>query len=292
MRNREISEKRLGLSMISLPMLLLLFFAFIPIIYLGYLSTQDIQGLINRGFVGLDNYREVLATGRLQSSLTATVLFSLGTIAVQMVVSMIIALALNVKFKGRNIVRSIILIPWAIPTVMVGIMWSRFLAGTDGYVNATLRLMGILDGEFNWFLRRGLALLMVILVDSWKFTPIFVMIFLAGLQGIPSTLYEAAIVDGASKFQKFWHITLPLMKPVIMISLIMRTIFSLRAFDLIFILTQGGPGDATRVLSFYAYQETFSYLRRGHGASIAFMLLILTAIITILYVKIGTISKN
>jgi len=286
LKGKELSEGKLGSIMMSPAIVLIIVTAVIPIIYVFYLSTQDIRGIMNMGFVGLENYRTIIETGRLQSALVATFLFGFGTIAFQLVVAMIVALALNVEFKGRNMVRSLILIPWAIPTALVGVMWSRFLASTDGYFNATLRLLGLAEGEVNWFLSRGTAIMMVILVDSWKFTAIFVMIFLAGLQAIPTTFYEAALVDGANRLQRFFRLTLPIMKPVILVALIMRTIFVFHAFDLIFILTGGGPGDATRVLSYYTYQETFSFLRHGRGAAVAFILFLLTAVVTLIYIKI------
>lgn len=272
--------------MLSPAIILILLTAVIPIFYVLYLSTQDIRGIMNQGFVGLNNFRIIIQSGRLQSALTATLLFGFGTITFQMVAAMIAALALNVEFKGRSFVRTLILIPWAIPTALVGVMWNRFLSATDGYFNATLRLIGLIDGEMNWFLDRGIAIMMVILVDSWKFTPIFIMIFIAGLQAIPTSFYEAALVDGASKVKQFFYLTLPLMRPVILVALIMRTIFVFHAFDLIFILTGGGPGDATRVLSYYAYQESFSFLRHGRGAAVAFILFLITGLITLIYLKI------
>ncbi len=285
-KGKEISEKKLGLFMITPTMLIILLTAVIPIIYVLYLSTQDIRGIMNQGFIGLQNYRTIIESGNLQSALIATLLFGFGAIIFQMVAAMIIALALNVDFTGKNVVRSLILIPWAIPTALVGVMWTRFLSSTDGYFNATLRLLGLATGEVNWFLSRGTAIFMVIMVDSWKFTPIFVMIFLAGLQAIPRSFYEAALVDGANRVQQFFYLTLPIMKPVIMVALIMRTIFIFHAFDLIFILTRGGPGDATRVLSYYTYQESFQFLRHGRGSAVAFILFILTAIVTVGYIKV------
>lgn len=286
MKSKEISEKKLGLLMISPTLIIILITAVIPIFYVLFLSTQNIRGIMNQGFVGLDNYKEIITSGNLQSALLATFYFGFGAIIFQMVAAMIVALALNVDFKGKNVVRSLILIPWAIPTALVGIMWTRFLSSTDGYFNATLRLLGLVSGEVNWFLSRFTAIFMVILVDSWKFTPIFVMIFLAGLQAIPKSFYEAALVDGANKFQQFFYLTLPIMKPVIMVALIMRTIFIFHAFDLIFILTRGGPGGATKVLSYYTYQESFQFLRHGRGSAVAFILFLLTALVTIAYIKV------
>lgn len=285
MQSREISEGKLGILMSSPAMIIILVTAIIPISYALYLSTQDIRGIMNHGFVGLQNYINIIETGRLQSALVATLIFGGGVIVFQMITAMIVALALNVEFRGRNIVRSLILIPWAIPTALVGVMWSRFLASTDGYFNATLRLLGILQGEMPWFLNRFTAIMMLILVDSWKFTSIFIMIFLAGLQAIPTTFYEAALVDGASRFQRFFYLTLPLMKPVVLVALIMRTIFVFHTFTLIYILTGGGPGDATRVMAYYAYQESFTFLRHGRGAAVAFILFLLTGIVTVIYIK-------
>lgn len=241
MKTTDLSERKLGTLMMTPTFLLILFTAVIPILYVLYLSTQDIRGIVNRGFVGFQNYVDIIETGRLQASLGATMYYAFGTIVFQMVVGMIVALALNVKFWGRNAVRALILVPWAIPTSLVAIMWSRFLSATDGYFNAVLRLLGLVHGELNWFLDPFLAITMVVLVDSWKFTPITVMIFIAGLQAIPVSLYEAAVVDGANRWQQFLFVTLPIMKPVILVALIMRTIFVFHAFDLIFILTKGGP---------------------------------------------------
>ncbi len=292
MKGKEITEGKLGSIMMTPAIVLIIATAVIPIIYVFYLSTRDIRGIMDMGYIGLENYRTIIETGRLQSALVATFLFGFGTIAFQLVAAMIVALALNVEFKGRNLVRSLILIPWAIPTALVGVMWSRFLASTDGYFNATLRLLGLVEGEVNWFLSRGTAIMMVILVDSWKFTAIFVMIFLAGLQAIPTTFYEAALVDGANRLQRFFRLTLPIMKPVILVALIMRTIFVFHAFDLIFILTGGGPGDATRVLSYYTYQETFSFLRHGRGSAVAFILFLLTGLVTLIYIKILGTKKQ
>ncbi len=292
MRTTDISERRLGTLMMAPTFLLILFTAVIPILYVLYLSTQDIRGIMNRGFVGLQNYVTIIETGRLQSALWATMYYAFGTIAFQMVLGMIVALALNVKFMGRNFVRALILVPWAIPTSLVGIMWSRFLSATDGYFNATLRLLGLVHGELNWFLDQWLAITMVVMVDSWKFTAITVMIFIAGLQAIPTSMYEAAVMDGANRWKQFLYVTMPIMKPVILVALIMRTIFVFHAFDLIFILTQGGPGDSTRVLSYYVYQESFLFLRHGRGAAAAFILFILTALITVVYVKFLRVKEQ
>jgi len=284
-KTTDISERKLGSLLMAPTFLLILFTAVIPILYVLFLSTQDIRGIMNRGFVGFQNYQDIIASGRLQASLGATLYYAFGTIFVQMVVGMVVALALNVEFMGRNVVRALILVPWAIPTSLVAIMWSRFLSATDGYFNAVLRLLGLVHGELNWFLDPWLAITMVVLVDSWKFTPITVVIFIAGLQAIPSSVYEAALVDGANRWKQFVHVTLPMMRPVILVALIMRTIFVFHAFDLIFILTKGGPGDSTRVLSYYTYQESFIFLRHGRGAAVAFILFLLTAVITLLYVR-------
>ncbi len=283
---KELGEKKLAFLLMSPATLVILLTAVIPICYALYLSTQDIRGIMNLGFIGLQNYRHIIESGRLQSALVATLLFGGATIVIQMTVGMIVALALSVQFWGRNIVRAIILIPWAIPTAIVALMWGRFLSSTDGYVNATLRILGFIEGEFNWFLNRYLAIGVVSLVDSWKFTPIFVLIFLAGLQAIPDSYYEAATVDGATRFKQFFYITLPIMKPVVLVALIMRTIFVFHTFDLIFILTKGGPGDSTRVLSYYTYQESFTFLRQGRGAAVAFILFLLTLGVTLTYIRL------
>ena len=276
----------LSLFLVAPAVLIILSVNLYPIGYSVYLSLFDIRGLINRGFVGLENYRDLLSAGTLYRSLVATAYFTFGAVLVQTGLGLAVALALNVPFRGNYLVRSLLMVPWAIPSALGALMWQRFFSSVDGYVNASLRALGLLSGTINWFLNPWLAMTVVIWVDSWKMTPLYAIIFLAALQAIPKELYETAAIEGANRFQSFWFITFPILRPVIAIVLILRTVLVFQAFDFIYILTSGGPGDSTRVIAYYAYQEAFAFLQRGRGAAMAIIIFLLTLLVTLAYTRI------
>jgi ABC-type sugar transport system permease subunit len=266
-----------------------------PVGYSVYQSLFDIRGLVNRGFVGGQNYVDLLTSGQMHRSLGATAYFTLGSVLIQTGAGLAIALALNVPFRGNYLVRSLLIIPWAIPSALGALMWQRFFSSVDGFVNATLRHLGLLKGDINWFLDPWLAMSAVIWVDSWKMTPLYAIIFLAALQAIPKDLYETAAIEGANRWQTFRFVTLPILMPIIVIVLILRMVLVFQAFDFIYILTNGGPGDSTRVIAFYAYQEAFQFLERGRGAAIAVIIFVCTLAITVLYaaiIRIGRIGRS
>lgn len=278
-------ETLLALLLVAPAILLILAVNLYPIGYSFYQSLYDVRGLLNRGYIGLRNYADLLSSPTMYRSLGATLYFTLGAVGLQTVFGLLIALALNVPFRGNFLVRSLIIVPWAIPSALGALMWQRFFSAIDGYVNATLRMFGVLKGDINWFLDPFLAMSVVIWVDSWKMIPLYALIFLAALQAVPKELYESAAIEGASKVQSFFHVTLPILKPVIGIVLILRTVLVFQAFDFIYILTAGGPGDSTRVIAYYAYQEAFTFLQRGRGAAIAIIIFVLTGVITYIYMR-------
>lgn len=286
----EITQSQLGILLIAPAIVFIVAVNIYPVLYSLYNSTFHIRGIQNLGFVGLQNYIDLLQSPRLWRSLAATFYFATGTIMVQLILGMAISLALNVEFWGQKLVRALIVVPWAIPTSLAALMWRRFFHPVDGYVNATLRMLGLLEGDLSWFIERFLAIAAVVFVDSWKTTSLFVLIFLAALQAIPRDLYESASIEGANRFQTFFYITLPIMKPILLVALIMRTIFVFQAFDIIHLMTAGGPGDSTRVLSYYAYQETFTFMQYGRGAALSFILFAITGLVTLGYIYL--LRKN
>ncbi|GAB1483249.1 sugar ABC transporter permease [Treponema sp.] len=291
-RKPDFSDRNLGIALVIPAVLVVLAINLYPILYAIVQSLYSIRGLLNQGFVGFENYLEILGSPRLWRSLGATAYFSIGTVTVQTVLGIAIAQVLNVSFRGNNLVRASFIIPWAIPASLGALMWKRFLSSTDGYVNALLRMTGLLDGDMNWFLNPVLAMFVVILVDTWKNTPLYAIIFLAALQGIPAEIYESAGLEGASRWQKFRFITLPILKPIIGMVVVLRTMLVFQAFDAIYILTSGGPGDSTRVIAYYAYQEAFLFLQFGKGASLSVILFILTIIITVIYSRLISFSSK
>lgn len=281
-------EKYLGFFMVLPAVILILIFSIYPVIRSLHMSLHDIDAMRNHGFVGLQNYIDLINSPRLWGSFGATLIYGIGSIVIQIGLAISIAIALNKEFFARKFVRALIVIPWAIPTAMSAIMWRRFFHPIDGFINASLRYLGLLQGDFSWFSTPVRAFSVVLFVDAWKFTPLFIMIFLATLQAIPDHYYEAAKIQGATSWQMFTMVTLPILKPTLIVALIMKTIFVLHSFEQIFILTGGGPGASTRILSFFAYQETFGYLNYGTGAAIAFIMFIITVIISIFYIRILT----
>ena len=279
-------DRRLGIVLIAPAMLMILAINAYPIGYALYQSLFSIRGLLNQGYVGLGNYWEIVSSPRLWRSLGATLFFTVGTVTAQTVLGLVMAVALNVPFRGNRLVRASIIVPWAIPAALGAVMWRRFFASTDGYINAVLRMVGLLEGDMTWFLHPVLAMVVVIWVDTWKNTPLYAVIFLAALQGIPREVYESARIDGAGRIQQFAAITLPILRPVIGLIMVLRTVLVFQAFDAIYIMTSGGPGDSTRVIAYYAYQEAFQFLQFGRGAALSVVLFALTIVVTIIYSRI------
>jgi multiple sugar transport system permease protein len=173
-----------------------------------------------------------------------------------------------------------------LPPVVVGVVWRLMLNPNFGAINGTLKGVGIKTEALTWTASPTLAFASVIMVDIWQWTPFMFLILLAGLQAIPEEPYEAALIDGSSPWQTFRHITLPLLKPAILIALLLRTMDLLRVFDQIFILTEGGPGSATETISLYIYRTAFRFSDFGYAASMSFVLLLLTNIISLLYIRL------
>ena len=191
----------------------------------------------------------------------------------------------NGPLRGRSLFRSALLIPMMLPPVVVGIVWRLMLNPDFGAVNGTLKGAGVNTDALTWTASPALALASVIAVDIWQWTPFIFLVLLAGLQAIPQEPYEAAVIDGSSAWQTFRHVTLPLLKPAILIALLLRTMDLLRVFDQIFILTEGGPGFATETVSLYIYRTAFRFSDFGYAAAMSFVLLALTNVISVIYIK-------
>ena len=182
--------------------------------------------------------------------------------------------------------RAILLIPMMLPPVVVGVVWRLMFNPDFGAINGTLKGAGVNTEALTWTASPGLALASVIAVDVWQWTPFMFLILLAGLQAIPQEPYEAAMIDGSNWWQTFRHITLPMLKPAILIALLLRTMDLLRVFDQIFILTEGGPGFATETVSLYIYRTAFRFADFGYAAAMSFVLLALTNIISLVYIRL------
>jgi multiple sugar transport system permease protein len=272
------------------PMILaLLLISAIPIVYSFWISVQkyNLRQPNNIHFNGLDNYIAVLSNAEFWTSLRITATFTFGALIFEVITGVALALLLNEKFVGRGILRSVMLLPWAIPGVIAGVMWKWIFNPKFGALNGLLFQLGIIKEYQSWVgFDPNVAMASLIFVQVWNALPFNTIVLLAALQGIPGDLYEAATVDRAGIWSRFRHITLPWLAQPIMIIMILATMGGLRVFDLIYVLTGGGPGDSTRVVTFTAYKKAFDALDFGLANAYAYILTFITLIIGLIYIRI------
>jgi len=282
---------------ITLPAILVIVITVIyPVIYLFRLTLSEVgwqMGAVQFTFVGLDNLRALLSDPAFLNSVRRTLTFTLVTVPASLVLGMGVALALNNIRRGATLVRMGILLPWLVPPVAAGLIWRWMLHDQIGLVNWILVSTGILAEKQAWLAEVATAMPSVIWVDVWSNTPMVAIILLAGMQAISHELYDAATVDGASARQRFRYVTLPLLRPQILIALLLRTIFSLRAFDIVVMLagskygsSAGNPAGTTQLFSLLIWQRAIENLRFGSSAAIALVVFTLTLIISIGYIAV------
>jgi len=240
---------------------------------------------LGQKFIGWDNYYDLATDPVALQSLLTSMTFVAVTTPVEVLLGLGMALVLNESFRGRGWLRAVVLVPWAIPTVVSSQMW-RFLFN-DRYGLFNFVLFGDATDRY-WapLAEPGLALMSIMVADIWKTSSFAALIILAGLQVIPSEIYEAASIDGASPSQKFRHITLPLVKPALLLALLFRTIDAFKVFDLVFVMTQGGPADTTNVLQFYGYKKSFAEGMIGYGSTIAVAVFLVSLLLSIVYIRL------
>jgi multiple sugar transport system permease protein len=238
---------------------------------------------LGRPFVGLDNYQFILSDPAFWESVRITVVFVVLAVTIEISLGLSVALMLNRPFRGRTAVRLLALLPWAVPSVVNGIMWKWILNPSYGAANGLLYQLGIIDEYIIWLGDPKLALLMVVWADVWKETSFIMLLFLAALQTIPHELYEAAIVDGANTVQRFINVTIPLIRPTLFVAIALRTIWALKSFDLIYTLTAGGPSGGTSVIGYYTYMKSFVSLQLGRGSAAAYIMTLAVMVIVFFY---------
>jgi multiple sugar transport system permease protein len=250
-----------------------------PVLSALYLSLHRKLIIFNIDkYVGLDNYRFLLRDDRFWNALGNTVYFTVLSVALELLLGLCIALLLNRTFRFRGLVRALVLIPWAVPTVVSARMW-EWMYNTDfGILNY------LLGAKINWLGNPFWAMNAAVFMDVWKTTPFVVILLIAGLQVIPRDLYQAAEIDGAGKWSVFRRITLPLLMPVVLVVLIFRTLDAFRVFDAVYVLTGGGPANTTETLSIYAYKVLFQTLQFGYGSTLAVVVFLCVGMISVFYV--------
>ena len=236
-------------------------------------------------FVGLENYLAVLQDGEFWNATLNTVLITLITVPGALVVGLGLALLANMPFKRQWPVRLALLLPWALPLAFAGLIFAWFFHTEYGVVNDVVRRLGFGSEPTMWLLRPGWAFAAICLTIVWKTSSFMALILLAGLQMIPRSLYEAAQVDGATRWQQFWQITIPMLMPSIIVALIFRTITALQTFDIPYTMTKGGPGNATETLAMLIHKTTIDYLDVGYGSTLAVFMFVLSLAVTTVYLR-------
>ena len=272
-----------ALLLITPALVVLLSLSIYPLIYSITISlqTQTADGIK----WGVSNFTRLISDTFFLTAMAHTFIYAGAALVFEFLIGLSLALLLNSQIRGRTLFRAALLVPMMLPTVVVGVVWRLMLNPNFGAINGTLKEVEVNTEPLTWTASPKLALLSVIAVDVWQWTPFVFLVLLAGLQAIPQEPYEAALIDGSSRWQTFRYVTLPLLKPAILIALLLRTMDLLRVFDQIFILTEGGPGFATETISLYIYRTAFRFFDFGYAAAMSFVLLALTNVISTIYIR-------
>jgi multiple sugar transport system permease protein len=293
-----LSESRFWAYVLILPSFLLIMAVIIYPVASGIAySFQRMQ--LNRpartGFIGLTHYINLFRDDVFLQSLGNTAIWVTSGVILQFLLGLLMAVCLNSRLRGMKVARVLMLIPWILPTIVAGNMWALMLDSRLGVINDLLVKFGLLANYRAWFANTdnmNTAFPMVILIALWQGFPFFTLLLLAGLQGIPEDLYEAAAVDGANRWQRFTMISLPLLKPVIVAVTVLRTIGLVNSPDLIIILTNGGPGNSTQILSSLAFLTAYQEFDFGEAGAISVVMLILLMIFTAIYVRVSGVARE
>ena len=277
---------RAGIYFLAPALLIIAFVLLFPIIQTIVLSLgrNSTSIFYDYEFAGLANYQRLLNTPRFITSLNNTIFFTAVTVPIELIIGIGLALVLNRRFRGKGLVRMAVLFPWALPTALNALMW-RWMFNTEfGLFNSILTDTGLATERINWLGAIPLAMYSMMFVSIWKTSSFIALLLLAGLQTIPDDLYEAGSVDGTNRFSEFRYVTLPLLRPAILVSVLLRTMDAMRSFELPFNLTDGGPLTSTETLSLYSYRTIFQYVNFNLGSSAIIIQFIIIMTISVLYI--------
>lgn len=263
-------------------------FAVYPVLRTLYLSFFEyrLQFGETMTFVGLKHYRTMLTSERFWNAFGFTMLFTILTVGLEVALGLVFAQAMNKEYPGRGLLRAVVLIPWAIPTIVSGFMWKFMVHDQYGVLNQLLYSAGLIDSFIPWLSRDAGAKAVLILADVWKTAPYVSLMVLAGLQGIPKSLLEAADIDGASSATRYFKVTLPLLKPVLATAVLFRLIQSFKVYTVIVALTNGGPGNATESLTLFTLRTYFDAGNYGYGSALASFTMIVTCAIAVCFLDV------
>ena len=248
---------------------------------LSFTSTELIGG--GGGWIGFDNFAAALGSDEFWSALGITVIFTVVTVGIEMVLGLLVALLLDLPLLGRGFVRGLLIVPWALPTVINAMMWRVIYNPEFGALDAALQQMGLIDQYQSWLGDPDIALYAVAFADIWKTIPLVALILLAALQGVPAELRQAASIDGAGPLQRFLAVTLPAILVPLSIVVVLRVIEAVKVFDIIWVMTRGGPLNSTRSLAILVYQQAFSFHHSGYGAALSLLSVLLSLLLIAFY---------
>lgn len=291
---REKKEQMLGYLFIVPAVIYMLIFIGYPIVYNWIVSFQDVTAMTlgskTRDFLGFANYQAVFADVTFRKALLHTFLYTVGCLVIQFTLGFLFAMFFAKKFTFSKPIRGFIVISWMLPVTVTALVFKFMFAEGNGIINTILMNLHLIDKPVGWLLQGNTAMWGLIIANSWVGIPFNMLLLTTGLNDIPADIYEAASIDGASGLQKFMKITIPLLKPTIMSVLVLGFVLTFKVFDLVYVMTGGGPVDATEVLSTFSYKLSFQIFHFGEGAAVANILFVCLFLVALVYLK--TISKD
>jgi ABC-type sugar transport system permease subunit len=291
--NLLAQDRRFGYMLVAPAVIVLLAITVYPLIYNVWNSFHNdvVTSGLPPTWAGLANYKRIFTDDLFTPSLLRTAGFTVVSVTVETLIGLGLALTLNRAFRGRGLVRAAVFIPWAVPTVVSAQLWKDMFDPQNGFVNYILGVLHLPGAHTTWLAGTWTSWAAILVADAWRNTPFIAIVLLAGLQVIPHDIYEAATVDGASSWQAFRRLTLPLLKPALLVALIFRTLSSFLIFDVVYNMTGGGPGTSTTVLSYLDYQAFLVQFDFGYGGAVSVALVAFALVIAALYVRVFRIEE-
>lgn len=284
-RSTRLSDRTLAVAFITPALLLLLFMSIFPLLWALVLSFTDysVSRTQTANFVGLQNYFNIVTSPQVHQRALTTLIYVIGAVGLQTVLGFSIAYLISRRVRGKGALTTLFLVPMMLSPVVVGLFWKFMLDAQFGVINSMLGSVGL--GQVEWLTRMPTALISLIVVDTWQWTPFIMLIALAGLTAVPKYLYEAASIDRASEWFRFRYITLPLVWPLLLIAVMFRAIEAFRLFDLVYILTNGGPGVSTETLSFHVYKVAFLGFDTGVASAYGILMVLIVLVLAQFYLR-------
>ena len=291
----RLRERLFPYGLVLPTLVLILAIIIYPMLYsidisLHKVGIAEFGDLTKARWVGLQNYLDPLLSRQFWDIIYRTSYITVISVAGSMLIGLLVALVLNQNFVGRKLVRVLILIPWVLPTLAITSTWVWIYNGNYGALNGLLYQLGLIGKYRTWLGDLNLVTYAIILVKVWKEIPFVALILLASLQTIPRELYEAAKIDGANIWANFLHITIPLLRPTILVALVLQTMWTFRIFDIVYAMTQGGPANKTMVIAYWTYMQAFKFNHYGTGAALAYIVTIFLMLLSLVYIRL--ISTN